>query len=613
MLLAGRGLLLATSSPAESSDAKLAFEKGVVPFVNTYCVECHGSKKSKAGLNLETPLANPASASAMRLWKQALSHVKTHDMPPEEADKLPTDEERRQFHDAISQIKYLSPKDPGLFVIRRLTKIELGNTLRDLLGADPKIAEALPDEDAGEGYLNRFSPLQSEQYLEIANNALLPGSLNPEVQKQLFGDMPAPETDPRAAARGAARSLARQAYRRPPSEEEVELLLQVFDLARENGREYRDALLLMLKAVLVSPQFLFITPAGEPEAGQAIVPLDDYQLASRLSYFLWATMPDAGLSALADAGKLRDPAVLKEQVTRMLGDPRSRALFDGFGMQWLRLHELKNRVFDDAKFPEMTPGMRAAMLDEVRLFFESVMRENQSVVRFVDSDYTFLNETLASFYGLQSAVTGPEMRKVALTDANRGGVLGMSAVLAATSHPNRTSLVKRGVWVLEQLLGEHVPPAPPNVPELESQNPKDVEKLTLRQRTALHQADVACANCHKLLDPIGFGLENFDAIGRWRERDDTGGVIDAAAELPGGEKFASPRELKAILAARKGDLARNLTEKMLAFALCRRLEGYDEIVVDNLMENIKLDDYRMHTLVSEIVTSYPFMHRRIQK
>ena len=593
----------------------MAFEKGVVPFVNTHCIKCHGNRKSKAGLNLETALTDhPASAPRLRLWKKAGSHVKAHDMPPEDdVDKLPTDEERRQFYDAIGQIKYLSPKDPGLFVIRRLTKAELGNTLRDLLGADPKIVEALPDEDAGEGYLNRFSPMQSEQYLEIANKAVLPGSIKPEVHKQLFGDMPAPKADQREAARGAARSLARQAYRRPPSEAEVELLLKVFDLARNNGREYRDALLLMLKAVLVSPQFLFITPAREAEAGQSIVPLDDYQLASRLSYFLWATMPDAGLSALADAGKLRDPAVLKEQVTRLLGDPRSRALFDGFGVQWLRLHTLKRTVFDAAKFPQMTPAVRTAMLAEVRLFFESVVRENLSVVRFVDSDYTYLNETLASFYGLQPAVTGPEMRKVALTDANRGGVLGMSAVLAATSHPNRTSLVKRGVWVLEQLLGEHVPPAPPNVPPLEQQNPKDVEKLTLRQRNKLHQADATCANCHKIIDPIGFGLENFDAIGRWREKDDTGGVIDATAELPSGEKFASPRELKAILAKRKGELARNLTEKMLAYALCRQLEGHDEVVVDKLMDNIKLDDFRMQTLVSEIVTSYPFMHRRIQK
>ena len=261
----------------------------------------------------------------------------------------------------------------------------------------------------------------------------------------------------------------------------------------------------------------------------------------------------------------------------------------------------------------MTGAMRSAMYDEARLFFESIVRENRSVVSFVDSDYTFLNGTLAALYGLEKTVTGPAMRKVKLTDANRGGILGMPGILAATSFPNRTSPVKRGVWVLEQVLGEHVPPPPPNVPALEKQDQKTVANLTLRQRTELHRKDPACANCHKVLDPIGFGLENFDAIGRWRDQDDTGGAIDAAGELPGGKRFTSPKELKAIIAARKDDLARNLTEKLLAYALCRQLEGYDEIVVDHLMETIAKDGYRMQTLITEIVTSYPFTHRRIQE
>ena len=212
---------------------------------------------------------------------------------------------------------------------------------------------------------------------------------------------------------------------------------------------------------------------------------------------------------------------------------------------------------------------------------------------------------------MEKTVTGPEMRKVQLKDANRGGILGMPGILAMTSFPNRTSPVRRGVWVLEQVLGEHVPPAPANVPTLEKQDQKKVANMTLRQRTELHQTSPTCANCHKILDPIGFGLENFDAIGRWRDQDDTGGAIDAAGELPGGKHFTTPKELKSIIAARKSELARNLTEKLLAYALCRHLEGYDEIVVDHLMETIAKDDYRMQTLISEIVTSYPFTQRRI--
>jgi len=220
---------------------------------------------------------------------------------------------------------------------------------------------------------------------------------------------------------------------------------------------------------------------------------------------------------------------------------------------------------------------------------------------------------VAALYGLDKKVTGPKWRKVKLTDANLGGILGMPGILAVTSFPDRTSPVKRGVWVLEQVLGEQIPPPPPNVPTLEKQDKQTVEHLTLRQRTELHRKDPACANCHKTLDPIGFGLENFDAIGRWRDHDDSGGTIDAVGELPGGKRFTSPKELKTIIAARRGDLARNVTEKLLAYALCRQLEGYDQIVVDNLMETMAKDGYRMQTVVTEIVTSYPFTHRRIQE
>ncbi len=597
---------------ALQADAKKSFSEGVNPFVQTYCSSCHGIKKQKGGINFEPALKDPGEPASGKRWKQALANVKAHDMPPDDVDKQPTEEERKKFMDGIGKLKFLSSKNPGAFVIRRLTKMEYGNTLRDLFGVDPGVAHELPDEVFGEGYLNTLSPLQSEQYLAIANEVLDRAMASKDVQKRLFGESPAPGSDARAAAKNVARSIARKAYRRPPSDAELDVLLAVFDLARDNKLAHADALRLMLKAVLVSPQFLFITPAREVESGRDIAPLDDHQLASRLSYLLWATMPDAEISALADAGTLHEPAILKAQAQRLLADPRSRALFDGFGAQWLGVGSLQSKTFDTTKFPQMTAEMRTAMADEARLFFESIVRENRSVVGFVDSDYTFLNGTVAALYGMEKTVTGPEMRKVKLTDANRGGILGMPAILATTSFPNRTSAVKRGVWVLEQVLGEHVPPAPPNVPALEKQDQKTVANLTLRQRTELHRTNAVCANCHKILDPIGFGLENFDAIGRWRDRDDTGGAIDAAGELPGGKRFSSPKELKVIIAARADDLARNLTEKLLAYALCRQLEGYDEIVVDHLMETIAKDGYHMQTLITEVVTSYPFVNQRVR-
>jgi len=602
---------------ARKADAKKFFSKQVTPFIKKYCLECHqNSRPTEAGLTFTPALRSPGHAAFSEKWKKAAARVKTHDMPPDGLEQ-PTHEERQMFGKWLEQVKYLSPKDPGPFVIRRLTKTEYGNTLHDLFGVDPKIADGLPDEVSGEGYLNSLSPLQLEQYLTIAQK-LLDQVLAPEgtpptgIQKRLFGEPPAPETNARATARKAAQSLARKAYRRPPSEAELEVLLKVFDLGRKNDLSYLASGRLMLKAILVSPQFLYITPAAETKLDGGIVPLDDYQLASRLSYLLWATMPDDELMALADKGKLHEPSVIKDQVSRMLMDPRSRALFDGFGAQWLRLGDLHKRTFDPDKFPQMTADMRLAMYDEARLFFESIVRENRSVARFINSDYTFLNGNLATIYGLEKTVTGPEMRKVKLTNGNRGGILGMPGVLAATSFPNRTSPVNRGVWVLEQVLGDHVPPAPPDVPALEKQDQKLVANLTLRERTELHRSDPVCANCHRLLDPIGFGLENFDAIGRWRDQDDNGQAIDASGELPGGKRFSNPRELKTIIAEHNAEFSRNLVERLLAYALCRRLEGYDEIVVDELMQEIAQDGYRMQTLITAIVTSYPFTHRRIE-
>lgn len=611
---------------AARSEAMVTYKKQVAPFVRTYCAHCHGGNRQKGGVTFESALKKPGSTSFRKLWKRASAQIKTHDMPPEDEDAQPSDQERSAIVEWIAGIKRLSPKDPGLFVIRRLSRVEYGKTLHDLFGVDPQIARDLPDEVFGAGYTNSLSPFLMEQYLLVANEVLNriiapPGAPPTAVEQRLFGVDPGAGADGRGAdrrvaARKIAQSLARQAYRRPPSEAEIDVLLRVYALATDQGKSYPEALRLMLKAVLVSPQFLFITPepsdkTGDANATRNIVVLDDYQLASRLSYLLWATMPDAELSALADAGKLHEPEVLAGQARRLLGDPRSRALFDGFGAQWLGLDKLATRTFDPAKFPQMTGELRASMYDEARLLFQSILRDNRSLKTFIDSDYTFVDSTLAPIYGLESTVTGPKMRRVKLSDANRGGILTMPGILAMSSFPNRTSPVNRGVWVLEQVLGETVPPPPPNVPSLEKQDKQQIATLTLRQRTELHRSNPVCANCHKVLDPIGFGLENFDAIGRWRDHDDSGGAIDATGELPGGHRFGSPAELKRIIAARTEDFCRNLTGRLLAYALCHQLEGYDEVVADELSSNVARDGYRMQTLVVGVVTSYPFTHRRV--
>ena len=357
------------------ADARMTFKKQVEPFVKAYCTKCHGGGRAKANISFEVALKDPGRGTAFLNWKKAVANVMVHDMPPEEdVRKIPTDEERRQFAEWIGKLKYLSPKDPGPFVIRRLTPVEYGNTLRDLYGVDPSIGDRLPEEVVGEGYLNSISPLQSELFLELANK-VVEQIVAPEgkavVQKRLFGEAPLEGADLREAARKVARSLARDAYRRPPTEAELNVLVDIFDLARENELDYTESLALMLKAVLVSPQFLFITPAGEVQLGEQIVRVDDHQLASRLSYLLWSAPPDAELSALADKGELHQLETLRAQAERLLMHPRARALYDSFGAQWLRVNDLKRQVFDPDLFPQMTPALRKAMMNEPRLFFES--------------------------------------------------------------------------------------------------------------------------------------------------------------------------------------------------------------------------------------------------
>lgn len=627
-LLALQTALFADDSPKDDAaalsraraEAAKTFKSEVAPFLESYCLRCHSDKRRSGGVTFQDLLKRPNTQAFEMLWKRASTQIAAHDMPPANERMQPSDKERKAVIEWVDGMKRRVPKDPGLFVIRRLNKREYGNTLHDIFGVDPAIARELPDEVVGAGYTNNLSPLLIEKYLSIANSVLdksfaPPGSKPTAVQRRLLGEPPAKGADPTAAARKVARSLARLAFRRPASDAEVDVLMRVFSLARQNGKPYPEALRLMVKATLMSPQFLFITPVnansgGNKTPGQAMVPLDDYQLASRLSYLLWATMPDSELSALADAGKLQDKAVLTAQVRRMLKDPRSRALFDGFGAQWLGVDKLESKTFDTAKFPQMTGKMRTAMYDEARLFFQEILRDNLTLTTFIDSDSTYLNAGLATLYGMEGTVHGDQMRRVTLSNANRGGILTMPGILANSSFPNRTSPVNRGVWVLEQVLGENVPPPPPNVPKLEKQDKQVIANMTLRQRTELHRSNPVCASCHKVLDPIGFGLENFDAIGRWRTVDDSAGKIDASGELPGGLHFSTPAELKRIIAARKDDFCRNLTRRLLAYALGRQLEGYDELVVDEMTDATRSDDYRMQTLVIGVVTSYPFTHRR---
>jgi hypothetical protein len=416
--------------------------------------------------------------------------------------------------------------------------------------------------------------------------------------------------------------FATRAYRRPATPEEVGRLVKVADAALARGEKWEATVQLAMQAALVSPKFLFRVELDDRPGERGPHPLDEYALACRLSYFLWASMPDDELFALAARGRLS--AELESQARRMLRDPKASALVDSFVMQWLQVQNLKSFQPDPQRFPHFSEPLRAAMLQETRLFFEAILREDRSVLDVLGADFTFLNEPLARHYGIADTAgnlvgqkpTRPggkpfhwnEFARVNVAGTGRGGVLTQASVLAVTSNPTRTSPVKRGRWVLEQLLGTPPPPPPPDVPPLERDG-KPVAAGTLRQQMEAHRRDPACANCHAKMDPLGFGLENFDAVGAWRDQD-AGATVDPSGILPDGSTFRGPAELKKILLAKKDLFAHCLAEKMLTYALGRGLGPQDRRAVDGIAAGLARDGNKFSALVVEVIRSDPFRLRR---
>ncbi|MFO0927454.1 MAG: DUF1592 domain-containing protein [Gemmataceae bacterium] len=416
--------------------------------------------------------------------------------------------------------------------------------------------------------------------------------------------------------------FASRAYRRPATRDEVDRLVALVERTTARGERWEAAVQLAMQAVLVSPKFLFRVELDDRPQEPKPHPIDDYQLASRLSYFLWSSMPDQELFDLAAKRQLAAQA--PAQVRRMLRDPRAKALVDNFAMQWLQLRRLRTHAADPQLFPRFNEHLRTAMLRETELFFGEIVREDRSALDLIDGKYTYLNGHLARHYGIRDTAgnshgerkprpggqpIGEEFVRVALPDGGpRGGLLTQASVLTVTSNPTRTSPVKRGRWVLEQLLGTPPPPPPPNVPEL-AEGAKAQLTGTLRQRMEQHRLNPACASCHAKMDALGFAFENFDAVGAWRTTDGTF-PIDPSGTLPGGRSFKGPAELKAILREQKDLFARCLTEKLLTYALGRGLEYYDRPAVDAIVATLANNDYRFSVLATEIATSMPFRMRR---
>jgi hypothetical protein len=427
-------------------------------------------------------------------------------------------------------------------------------------------------------------------------------------RERIFVCKPTSAADEATCAHTILSKLARRAFRRTVTDVDVKPLLAFYQRGRAEG-DFDLGIEKALTAMLVSPNFLFrVEHDPKDSAPGSVFRIGDFALASRLSFFLWSSIPDDQLLDLAEQGKLKDSAVLQQQVRRMLDDPKSQALVDNFAGQWLYLRKLQISRPDPDVFPEFDDSLRQAFRTETSLFFQNVLREDRSVLELLDANYTYLNQRLAEHYGIPN-VYGPQFRKVTMTDPNRGGLLGQGSILTVTSYPNRTSVVQRGKWILENLLGTPPPPPPQVVPELIPHG-KDGRQLTMREQMVQHRADPVCASCHSRMDPLGFALENYDGVGRWRDKD-AGNAIDASGKLPDGSTFVGPAGLKKILITKDRDeFINTATEKLLLYALGRGLEYYDQPAVRAISREAGKDDYRMSALIAAIVKSTPFEMRR---
>jgi uncharacterized protein DUF1588/uncharacterized protein DUF1587/uncharacterized protein DUF1592/uncharacterized protein DUF1585/uncharacterized protein DUF1595 len=690
---------------ADDAVAATHFHERVEPILESHCYSCHGYGERKGGHAFDEFKSDGALVGDKKLWLAVLKNVRAGLMPPRAEERLTTDETRQLFDWVELEEFGVDPADPdpGRVTLRRLNRVEYRNTIHDLMGVDYDTSDEFPADDAGYGFDNvgdalSVSPLLMEKYLNAAEAIVAEAVPTSKAAsfivkagtqyKRFFPQGPAPSDGAKrdAYAREVLSAFARRAYRRPVDTGTIDRLAALAKVAYESpGQTFEGGIGQAMIAVLSSPRFLFrVEDAAAGSEGQRFPMIDDYALAARLSYFLWSTMPDRELTALAERGELR--AKMAGQVERMIKDPRSKALSDNFAGQWLRardiesmeiepigalglqgqLEKLEREVWrlrnerrrkagkpeypapgdkgsasaskDKAKSDSddnwqerekvreehrrlsalsgmFTPELRRAMREETVAYFDYVARENRSVTELIDSNYTFVNETLAKHYGIEG-VRGNETRRVELPAGSpRGGVLTQGAVLAVTSNPSRTSPVKRGLFVLDNILGYPAPPAPPpNVPILEvARDSIHDHEPTIRESQELHRRAPLCKACHARMDPLGLALENFNAMGMWRESEQ-GLPIDASGELMTGEKFSGIRELKTIIKDKhRLDFYRCLSEKLLTYALGRGLECYDEHTVDEVVAKLDLGQGKFSALVMGIVESVPFQKQRRAK
>lgn len=613
---------------------ELSWDRKISGLFQRYCYDCHGTEDPSGGVNLAQD-EHPGLILDHRLtWGKVLKVLDSEQMPPKD-ESQPNRFERRQMIDFLNELFQTVDCDqlptPGKPTLRRLNRAEYDNAIFDLTGLDLRLAQNFPPDSVGYGFDNigdalTLTPTQTEIYHDAAKKIvaqLLDTKHNRfEVYQSIFGvpvdgsaeageQLGAPQgltidqlTERRQAV-AVLRRFSARAFRGPVDEFYINRLLKVYDQSVEQFGSRDVAIGHCLTAILMSPRFLFRIEQDQPNAQRAYL-VSQYELASRLSFFLWSRPPDKVLLEQAREGRLHDPQELRKQMSRMLADRRSRALVDNFFSQWLDLHRLDTHRPDPDVFPEFDEELRRAMRDEAKLILLEMIVEDLPVTQLIDSDHTYANSRLAAHYGWPT-MNSSEPVRVDLTDRRRGGFLTSAAFLMLQSDPVRTNIPRRGNFIAGQFLGDPPPPPPPGIPPLEDS--QDGNRRSLRETFELHRRSPDCKDCHAKIDPLGFSLENFDAIGRWRETDN-GLPIDASAELDGAASFEGVVGLKDHLLAHKSQVCRELSSRLLIYALGRGLEASDYCVVDDMVEAAEKNGDRFSTLIYELVTSIPFTHRQ---
>lgn len=641
-------VLLACAAAASAQE----YSKSLQPVLKTYCLDCHNEKKTKGELNLARFETEASVLAERKVWRRVWEMLHNREMPPPD-ETQPAENQRLAMTDWIEQMLARPVEggapDPGHVPPRRLTATQYNATVADLFGLQRRTAfydpqrngggmpemvrfvlhrqfqeplVHLPPDSAAHGFdsmaesLN-LPPFLMEKYLDAAEKLTAR-----EDVRQSFGRRVRPQQqragDPAEIDRIILADTLKRAFHRPPDAQEMARYVGFYDLAIKNGEDRSGALAVAMRAILVAPQFLFRLEsgvAGEEKGG--VRPLTDHELATRLSYFLWNTIPDFELTRAADEGKLRDPEVLAAQARRMLRHPRAEEFIRDFSQQWLRIQNISSHAPDPSVLGAFNGRLKyfnEALASEILLLFGTVMAEDRSVLDLVDPDFTWLNLTLCNVYGIENRVapgvgkpSSMEWLRYPITDRRRGGIITAGATLMVNSNPTHTNPVKRGKWLLEAVLGQEPPPPLPNVPNLDA-TPVVQGGLPIREKLSRHRTDAACASCHARLDPPGLALENYDAIGVWRDTEGKA-AINPSGTLADGTKFDGPVGLKDMLRGpKRNEFVRCLTEHLFTYALGRPVQYYDIATIHGIVKKAETDDYRFSTLITEIVKSYPFRH-----